>query len=154
MLDGSERWLRPDARPLLRLCVLLVGGVWLFLAGLTAYAAVWWPDHGILKNTVAEWFGGMAAYGVILATPFAISWLANCPVAWRVGPEGVAVYHGTKLRRSFGWAEVVSLQVLPCAIIVRLAIRPFEERLQWPQKDGAEWLREFARERLGDRIGA
>lgn len=154
MANGSETLLRPDPRQLLRPCALVVGGVWLFLAGLTAYAAMWWPDHAILDNTVAEWFGGMAANGAILATPFAISWLANRRVAWRVGLEGVTVYYGTKLRRSFGWAEVVSLQVLPAAIIVRLTTRPFEERFQWPHKDGAAWLREFARERLGDRIGA
>src|SRR5262249_44671503 len=108
MADGGERWLRPSARTVLRICARAVGWIWLLLA--TACAVVWW-HHGILDNRVAELFGQMAGCGVLLATLFAIDWLWRRRVAWRVGPEGIAVYHGNELRRSFGWAEVVSLEV-------------------------------------------
>ncbi len=150
MADGGERWLRPSAGVVVRIGAGAVGGLWLLLG--TACAVVWW-HYGILDNKVAELFGQMAACGVLLATLFAIDWLWRRRVAWRVGPEGVAVYHGNKLRRSFGWAEVVSLQVHRAAVIARLASPPFKERLQWPEKEEAAWLRDYARQRLGDRIG-
>jgi hypothetical protein len=150
MPDGGERWLRPNARTLLRIFARSVGCIWLLLA--IACAVVWW-HHGILDDKVALLFVQMAACGALLATLFAIDWLWKRRVAWRVGPEGVAVYRGEKLRRSFGWAEVVSLEVHKAALIARLGSRPFKERLQWPEKEGASWLREYARERLGDRAG-
>src|SRR5208283_4559614 len=81
---------------------------------------------------------------------YTITWLATRRVAWRVGPEGIAVYRGNELRRSFGWAEIVSLLAWPAGF--RLSSPPFTEQLQWPEKEGAAWLRGYARERLGDRI--
>ena len=151
MADGDERWLRPNARVLLRLWPLSVGRLGLILA--VWYVLMWWWQGG-LDFPVAAYFGGtLAAYGGMLGTFFALSWLATRRVAWRVGPEGVAVYHHNQLRRSFGWAEVDSLQVWRVAVVARLATAPFKERLQWPQKEGVAWLRAYARERLGDRIG-
>src|SRR5262249_37066997 len=147
MADDSERWLRPNARVLLRTWALSVGRLGLILAAM--YGVMWW--YGIPDITVAWWFGVVAAYGGILATYFALLWLATRRVAWRVGPEGIAVYHGNKLRRSFGWAEVVSLQVWRAALMARLASSPCKERLEWPEKEGAAWLCDYARERLGDR---
>jgi len=150
MADGGERWLRPNARTLLRICVRGVGRLLLLLG--IALPVMWW-HYGILDARVAQWFGLMAAAGVLLVTLFAIDWLWCRRVAWRVGPEGIAVYHGDKLRRSFGWAEVMSLQVLRAAVIARLASSPHKQRLQWPEKEGAAWLRDYARQRLGDRVG-
>jgi hypothetical protein len=71
MADGGERWLRPNARTLLRIFARGVGYIWLLLA--IACAVVWW-HHGILDNKVALLFVQMAAGGVLLATLFAIDW--------------------------------------------------------------------------------
>jgi hypothetical protein len=149
LADGGERWLRPSVRVVLWIGALAVGHLLLLHAG--AFGVKAW--NGVLPvNTVAELCLQMAAMGALLATGFWISWLRHRRVAWWVGPQGVVVYHGDTLRRSFAWAEVVSLEVHRAAVIVRLASRPFKERLQWPEKEGAAWLRGYARERLGDRM--
>jgi hypothetical protein len=147
--DAGERWLRPSAGVVLWIGALGFGHLCLIDAA--AYALACW--NGVVPVlTVAELCGRMAAYGVLLAAGFAISWLRHRRVAWHVGPDGIAVYHGDTLRRAFGWAEVVSLKVHRAVVIARLASRPFKERLQWPDREGAVWLREYARERLGDRM--
>ena len=151
MTDGGERWLRPSGRTLLRIGARAVGKIWLFLA--IACAVMWW-SYGISDNRVATVLWQMAAAGVLLATLFTIDWLWRRRVAWRIGPQGIAVYHGDKLQRSFGWGEVAFLQVLRAAVIARLAGPGSKERLQWPEKEGAAWLREYARERLGNRIAS
>jgi hypothetical protein len=122
----------------------------LYLAG--AIALVWW-HHRDFDNKAAMFLRQLVGAVALLGILFAIDWRFRRRVAWRVGPEGVAVYRGNQLRRSFGWAEIVSLQVHRAAVLVRLADPPFKERLQWPQKEGAAWLREYARQRLGDRMG-
>jgi hypothetical protein len=150
MADGGERWLRPNARTLLRILARGVVHLWLILT--VVCAVVWW-HNGILDNKVGALFGQMTACGILLATLFGLDWLWRRRVAWRVGPVGITVYQGNKLRRSFGWAQVVFLQVHRAAVIARLASPPFKERLQWPEREEAAWLREYARERIRDRTG-
>jgi hypothetical protein len=149
MAEASEKWLRPNVRPLLRLGALSAGRVGLILT--VIYAVMWW--NGVPHITVADWLEGMAMCWCALAPLFAIFWFGTRHISWRVGPEGIAVYHGDKLRRSFGWADVVSLQVLRATVIARLASQPVNVRLYWPEKEQAAWLRGYAHQRLADRTG-
>jgi len=148
----DDRWLRPDARRVLRFGAMVLAGVWLLSAGFTAYAAIWWPAHGILKNSLAEWFGGMTVLSLIFAAPMAFSWLGDRFVAWQVGPAGIAVYHAGRLRRLVAWEEVVALRVRPFGVLARLGTTPFEERLHWPAANDSSWLRSYARCHLGERV--
>jgi hypothetical protein len=148
MVDNAERWLRPDPRRVALAAAWVAGAVWLSLAAFTAYAAVWWPGHGILNTTPAWWVRGTAALSLIVAAPFATAWLVERRVAWRVVPAGVAFVRGGVLHRSYSWAEIVSLTVLPFGAIARLADRPWVERLHWLPSAESRWLRAYAAERM------
>jgi hypothetical protein len=150
MTDGGERWLRPSTWVALRICANTFGLFWLYISILCVVSA--WIDGDSyipVHKLVSSW----AMCGVGFAAVFGMSWLWARRVAWRVGPEGIAVYRGDKLRWSFAWAEVVSLDVGRAVVIVRLAGPPRKQRLPWAEEEGAWWLREYARERLGgDRL--
>jgi hypothetical protein len=150
MEDG--KWLQPDVRRLVRLLVVLLAFLWLLLAGFRTYASVWWQTHGILDKTLVEWFGDVALMSLVFVGLFAFSWFSGCRVAWQVGPEGVVVYRGGTMRRSFAWSEVVSMRVLPFGVIAQLSTRPFVERLHWLAVADAAWLRDFVRGQMGERV--
>jgi hypothetical protein len=150
MADGGERWVRPSARVALRFSILGVGQNWLYVLLIIVVYAVWCREPGILEDRFVTSLEFITVFLVSAAIIYTISWLATRRVAWRVGPEGIAVYRGEELRRSFGWAEILSLQAWPAGF--PLSSPPFTEQLQWPEKEGAAWLRGYARERLGNRI--
>ena len=144
----SERFLRPDPRRLVRLTTIVVVALWLLLGAFTGYAALWWPDHHILDNSPAEWITGSMMLSLIFAAPFAISWLGDRRVTWRVNSEGVEVRRGDHEWQSFTWMEVKALDVLPFAVVVRLTRAPLVVRLPWPAVSDATWLREFVEDRI------
>ena len=119
----ANRWLRPNVRVMMLTTATVVGGLWLLLAVSTGYAAVWWPEHRILHSTVATRLGGTAMLSSFLASPFVFLWLWMRRVAWRVGPEGIAVYRGDRLMRSLAWEEITTLHVLPCYAVLRSPLK-------------------------------
>ena len=95
----------------------------------------------------------MTGVSLLFATIFRMSWLQDRRVTWWVGPAGIAVYRGNALRRSFAWSEVESFRVSFGANAL-LVTRPLIERLPWLTVTELSWLREFARQRLGEsRVG-
>lgn len=149
----AGKWLRPDVRQLYHFVTIVFAFQWLGMAGFTLYASLWRPDHAILKQTPAEWLAWMAEASLFFATLFALSWLQVRRVAWLVGPEGIAVYRGTTLKRSFAWSEVQSLRLLRFGgVSARLATRPFVERLSFLAVAERVWLREFVKGPLGERL--
>ena len=79
----TGRWLRPVVRRVVYSTAIALACLWLGMTGLTACTFVWWPDHGILDNTPAEWFGGMAMLSLVFAAPSVLSWLSDRQVSWR-----------------------------------------------------------------------
>jgi hypothetical protein len=150
----AQRWLRPRARPAFLSAGFIVGGLWALLGAFTAYAAVWWPGHAILKNTAAGALGGMAGLSSILALPFACGWLWVRQVTWRVGAGGIEVFRRGTLRRTFDWSEITALHVLPFYAVARSAAHPFGEEIFWLAAEDVSWLREIAKDRLGQRLVA
>jgi hypothetical protein len=146
----DECWLRPDARRAAKLLLILLGGLWAFLAAFTAYAALFWPDNKILDNTPASWVGGMLVLSCIAAAPCLLCFrLLDRRTAWRVNPEGITVHRRGQPVRFLDWSQIVRLRILPFGIFVRTSSRPFVERVHWVPVDQADWFREFAGRRLG-----
>lgn len=81
--------------------LLFVGGLWALAAIITGCASVWWPEHDILKNTVAEWCVGMTVLSSILVSPLLFAWLWYRRQSWQVGSEGITIFRDGRLRRSF-----------------------------------------------------
>jgi hypothetical protein len=147
----AERWLRPRARIALVTASAVVIGLWSLLASFTVYALVWWPEHAMLRSTVAHALRGTAMLSMISASPFAFAWLWIRRVAWHVGADGIAVYRRGRLKRSIDWPEITTLHVLPFYAVVRSAARPFGEEILWLGGGDVSWLREVAKDRLGKR---
>ncbi len=147
----AERWLRPRARIALVTASAVVIGLWSLLASFTAYALAWWPEHAMLKSTVAHALSGTAILSIIFASPFAFAWLWIRHVAWHVGTDGIEVFRRGRLKRSIDWPEITSLHILPSYVVVRSAGRPFGEEILWLGGGDVSWLREVAKARLGER---
>ena len=147
----AERWLRPRARIALATASAVVIGLWSLLATFTAYAVVWWPEHAMLKSSVAHALRGDALLSLILASPVALAWRWFRQVTWHVGPDGIAVYRRGRLKRSIGWPEITTLHILPFYAVARSAARPFGEEILWLGGGDVSWLREIAKDRLGKR---
>ncbi len=149
----ADRWFQPCAWVAFLTMGLVAGGLWILFALWTAYAVVWWPEHQALKNGVADWLRGMTILiSILVASPLVLHWLWFRRVAWHVGPGGIAVYRRGKLRKSFDWSEIVTLNVLPFYAAVRSAAHPFGQEIPWLAGEDVLWLSEFASARLGQRL--
>lgn len=144
----TVREVRPDRRSPLFLAAVLIGGLWMFLAGFPAYAAVWWPDHGILENDALHWIGGALVLSCIFGVPVLIQWLMDRRTVWLVNEAGITIRRAGKLRL-LPWSEIRWLRVLPFAAIIRAKSKPYTERLNWVSRADTAWLQELSAMRRG-----
>jgi hypothetical protein len=150
----AVKCLRPRGRLAPLSAGAIVVGLWTLLGGFAAYAVVWWPEHPMLKGTFAHTLQGTAILSTIFISPFVPLWLWIRHATWYVGPDGIAVYCRGRLKRSFAWPEITTLHILPFYAVVRSATRSFEEEIFWLGAEDVAWLREFAKDRLGQRLVA
>ncbi|MEZ0265042.1 MAG: hypothetical protein ACAI43_09965 [Phycisphaerae bacterium] len=140
---------------MLRFAAALVGALWAFDIGLTACAAIWWPGHGILENSVGQWVGGAVVLSCVLAAPVFIGWRADRKTVWVVDEAVVTARRGGAAARSVAWSEICSLRALPLAAILRARSTPYVERLNWIGAADRAWLAAVWSERAvgGGRAG-
>jgi hypothetical protein len=127
---------------------IVASGVWALLGACAASAAVWWPEHAILKGTIAHALRGTAMLSMIFVSPVALTWLWIRHVAWHVGPDGIGVYRRGRWKRSFDWSEIITLLIWPSYAVARSAARPIGEEIFFLGAEDIAWLREIANDRL------
>jgi hypothetical protein len=148
----AERWLRPRGRVAVLATGFISGGLWVFFAAFTAYAAVWWPEHKILENTPGEWLLGSILLSSFFSLPIVGAWLWIRRVTWHVGAGGITVFRRGTPRRSFDWPDITTLIIMPCYAVARSVDHPLGSEIPFLAADDVSWLREFARKRLGERL--
>jgi|GEM_PF-4188420 len=145
----AARCLRPRFRVALAMAGCFVGGVWALFAAFTAYAAVWWPEHGILENTATSWLVGTTALSSIFVLLFACDWVWVRHLSWRVGSQGIAVYRLARLQRSFDWSDITTLQVMTYSAGIRSGSYPLGEEIRYLAAEDSLWLQKVAADRFG-----
>lgn len=147
----AERFLRPSGRVALVTAMVAVVGLWMFFAALAGSAA-WWPEHAMRKYSVRHTLWVTTLLSMFYASPIAFVWLWIRHVRWHISPDGIAIYRRSRLKRSYTWSQLKELRIFPNYAVARSATYLIGDEMLFLEAADVSWLREFAKDRLGQRL--